>query len=166
MCQIAVDTSETSLNLDTWEAAQQEYQPTAIVLDHFEEEINAALRDHLADGERKSVKIGFLAGADLLDSMNTPGVWSEDDMAYIFDKFPIFIIERMGTDLDRTIRQLGRFKGNIHVVPQLIQNDVSSTKIRSLRKQKMSIRYLVPDPVISYIEEHKLYEAEAVRQPS
>ena len=163
MCQIAVDTSATSLDLDTWEAAQQEYQPTAIVLDHFEHEINAALGNYLEDQQRKPVKIGFLAGADLLDSMNTPGVWSESDMGYIFGKFSVFILERMGTDLDRTIKQLERFKGNIHVVPQLIQNDVSSTKIRSLRKQKMSIRYLVPDPVISYIEEHNLYGAEAVR---
>lgn len=163
MCQIAVDTSATSLDLDTWEAAQREYQPTAIVLDHFENEINAALGDDLVDRERKHVKIGFLAGADLLDSMNTPGVWGEEDMGYIFRKFPIFILERMGTDLARTIGQLERFKGNIHVVPQLIQNDVSSTKIRSLRKQKMSIRYLVPDPVILYIEEHNLYGAQAVR---
>ena len=38
-----------------------------------------------------------------------------------------------------------------------MQNDISSTKIRLFRRRDMSIRYLVPDPVVQYIEEHKLY---------
>jgi nicotinamide mononucleotide adenylyltransferase len=40
---------------------------------------------------------------------------------------------------------------------QLIQNDVSSTKIRLFRKRGMSIRYLIPDKVVEYIYAHDLY---------
>lgn len=40
---------------------------------------------------------------------------------------------------------------------QLIQNDVSSTKIRLFRKRGMSIRYLIPDEVVEYIYNHGLY---------
>lgn len=163
MCELAVNNSANSLELDHWEAIQQEYQPTAIVLDHFEHHLNLIQGGvETVDGKRKPVRVGFLAGADLLDSMTTPGVWSEEDLNQILGDFPLFILERMGTDLGQTISQLARFKGTIHVIPQLIQNDVSSTKVRLLRRQGMSIRYLVPDPVVSYIEKHGLYKPEVV----
>lgn len=44
------------------------------------------------------------------------------------------------------------------MIQQLVQNDISSTKIRLFRRRDMSIRYLVPEPVVKYIEEHGLYE--------
>ncbi len=162
MCKIAVDTADTYLDLDDWEALQQEYTPTASVLNHFKVELNHILGDafETADGKRKPAQVALLAGADLVDSMNKPDVWSEEDLQYILGNFPLFILERMGTDVTETIAQLERFNGTFHVIPQLIQNDVSSTKIRLFRKQGKSIRYLVPDPVIAYIEEHGLYKAE------
>lgn len=162
MCEMAVNNLSTTLEIDRWEAIQQEYQPTAIVLDHFKQQLNTVLGGvETADGQRRPVRVGFLAGADLLHSMTMPGVWSEEDLKHILGSYPLFILERMGTDLGETIRQLERFNGTIHVIHQLVQNDVSSTKVRSLCRQGMSIRYLVPDPVISYIEEHGLYKDEA-----
>lgn len=160
MCKIAVDTPYSYIELDNWEASKDEYSTTAVVLDHFKDEVNSILRGgyETADGKRKPAQIALLAGADLVDSMNRPGVWSEEDLHYILGNYPLFILERIGTDLSKTIAQLERFKGDFQIIPQLIQNDVSSTKIRSFRKQGMSIRYLVPDNVISYIEEHGLYK--------
>ncbi|MCJ1465808.1 hypothetical protein MMC07_004427 [Pseudocyphellaria aurata] len=160
MCEMAVSNSSTSVDLDLWEASQQEYQPTAIVLDHFNHHLNDILRGvETIDGQRKPIRVAFLAGADLLDSMTMPGVWSEEDLEHILKEYPLFVLERMGTDLGHTISELDRFKGTIHVIHQLIQNDVSSTKVRLLRKQGMSIRYLVPDSVVSYVEEHDLYRS-------
>lgn len=43
------------------------------------------------------------------------------------------------------------------MIQQLIQNDVSSTKIRLFLRREMSVRYLIPVPVIHYIEKHHLY---------
>lgn len=43
------------------------------------------------------------------------------------------------------------------MIQQLVQNDISSTKIRLFLRRDMSIRYLVPEPVVQYIEEHDLY---------
>lgn len=40
---------------------------------------------------------------------------------------------------------------------QLIQNDVSSTKIRLFLRREMSVQYLIPAGVIEYIEENGLY---------
>lgn len=163
MCKLAANTSSTSLDIDHWEAMQQKYQRTAIVLDHFKHHLNDILGGvETVDGQRKPVKVGFLAGADLLNSMTMPDVWSEQDLKHILGDYPLFILERMGTDLGQTISQLEHFKGTVHVIQQLVQNDVSSTKVRLLCRQGMSIRYLVPDPVVSYIEEHGLYKPEVV----
>jgi nicotinamide mononucleotide adenylyltransferase len=46
----------------------------------------------------------------------------------------------------------------LQVIQQLIQNDVSSTKIRLFLRREMSVQYLIPAPVIEYIEAHGLYE--------
>lgn len=37
------------------------------------------------------------------------------------------------------------------------QNDVSSTKVRLMRKRDLSLRYIVPEPVIDYIHRYGLY---------
>lgn len=52
---------------------------------------------------------------------------------------------------------LARWRHNIFFVAQLIQNDVSSTKVRLFLRRGLSVRYLVPAPVVAYIEEHALY---------
>ncbi len=74
MTRIATDQASRWLDVDPWEAIQKEYQPTAIVLDHFEHEINIVQRGIATEtGERKPVKIVLLAGADLIQTMSTPG---------------------------------------------------------------------------------------------
>ena len=42
---------------------------------------------------------------------------------------------------------------------EVSQIGVSSTDIRMMMKSGMSVRYLVPDAVVKYIEEHKLYKS-------
>ncbi|KAL8803364.1 MAG: hypothetical protein Q9200_006251 [Gallowayella weberi] len=162
MTRIATEQSSQWLDVDPWEAIQKEYQPTAIVLDHFEHEINVVQRGIATrDAERKKVKIVLLAGADLIQTMSTPGVWSQEDLNHILGQYGVFIVERTGTDIDDALAALTQWRQNIWVIQQLIQNDVSSTKIRLFLKREMSVRYLVPAPVISYIEEHGLYEDDA-----
>ena len=46
---------------------------------------------------------------------------------------------------------------NIHVIRQLVPNDISSTGIRQFLRQGMSVHYLLPACVIVYIREHGLY---------
>lgn len=67
------------------------------------------------------------------------------------------IVERSGTDMDDALASLKQWEDNIHVIHQMIQNDVSSTKIRLFLKRDMSIRYLIPEPVIRYIDQNRLY---------
>ena len=62
--------------------------------------------------------------------------------------------------MDEALASLKPWEDNIHVITQMIQNDVSSTKIRMFLKRDMSIEYLLPKPVIRYIQEHHLYNGD------
>lgn len=44
------------------------------------------------------------------------------------------------------------------MIKQFIHNDISSTKIRLFIKRGMSIKYLLPDKVIEYMELNQLYK--------
>jgi nicotinamide mononucleotide adenylyltransferase len=159
MSQLAIDRASNWIMVDTWEAEKKDYQPTALVLDHFDHEINN-VRKGIDDGNgnRKHVRIALLAGADLIQTMSTPGVWSEKDLDHILGRYGTFIVERSGTDIDDALASLQPWKDNIYVIQQLIQNDVSSTKIRLFLRRGMSVQYLIPAPVVEYIEQNHLFD--------
>lgn len=75
----------------------------------------------------------------------------------ILGRYGTFIIERAGSDVDQAVEALAQWRHNIFVVRQTIQNDVSSTKVRLFLKRGMSVRYLLPNPVVDYIESNGLY---------
>lgn len=135
-------------------------QPTAQVLDHFDRYLNPDCPESgilTPSGSRKRVHVALLAGADLIQTMSTPGLWAQKDLEKILGYYGAFILERSGTDIDDALASLQAWRSNIRVIPQLIQNDISSTKIRLFTKRGMSIRYLVPEKVVDYIDEHCLY---------
>ncbi|KUI53079.1 hypothetical protein VP1G_00313 [Cytospora mali] len=159
MCSFAAEKTSEWLTCDPWEAIQPNYVPTAQVLDHFDNEINHVIGGcEDVNGNKQPVHIALLAGADLIQTMSTPGVWSPQDLDHILKNFGAFIIERTGTDIDEALAGLKDYKDNIHVIPQVITNDVSSTKVRLMRKRDLSLRYIVPEPVIEYIDQHGLYQ--------
>ncbi|WPG98515.1 Hypothetical protein R9X50_00130600 [Acrodontium crateriforme] len=161
MCNLAVQQSSW-ISVDPWEALHQEYLETAKVLDHFNKEINEVIGGIETPNGKKKAHIALLAGADLIQTMSTPGVWAAKDIDYILRNFGAFIVERTGTDIDEALSALQSWKDNIWVIQQLVQNDISSTKIRLFRRRDMSIRYLVPELVVQYIEEHNLYDEDGV----
>lgn len=117
MCELAVNETSNWLMVDPWEAIQEEYVPTAQVLDHFEHELNNVLGGvERPDGTRVPVKVALLAGADLIQTMSTPGVWSEGDLDHILGRYKTFILERSGTDVDEAVASLQQWKENIYVM--------------------------------------------------
>lgn len=95
MCELAVEYTSTWLMVDAWEARQEEYQRTAVVLEHFNEEINRDGGVELQGGGRKRVQIMLLAGGDLIESFGHPGVWAEEDV-----RLRSFLRVRRFTDSD------------------------------------------------------------------
>ena len=147
--------------VDDWEAAKREYTRTAFVLDHFDENINKIHGGiKTQSGSSKPAQISLLSGADLLDTMSKPGVWAHVDLDHILRRYGAFIIERNGTDVQVAMSKLEPWRQFIHPIPQLIQNDVSSTKIRAFLNKEMSIRYLIPEPALKYIDERGLFKPE------
>jgi nicotinamide mononucleotide adenylyltransferase len=167
MCEIGTEATSRWLMVDPWEALQTGYTPTAKVLDHFDREINEVLggaeflNEETGEWERRPVRIALLAGADLIQTMGEPGVWSQADLDHILSRYGAFIVERTGTDIDQALVALAQWKDNIWVIQQLIQNDVSSTKIRLFLRKELSVRYLIPEDVVEYIEREGLYEDES-----
>ncbi|CAO3700200.1 unnamed protein product [Rhizopus stolonifer] len=80
MCQLAVDSTSNWLMVDSWESRQTVYQRTAVVLDHFDEELNK-VGIKTRTGETKKVKILLLAGGDLMASFGHPGIWTSEDVS-------------------------------------------------------------------------------------
>jgi hypothetical protein len=88
MCELACRRSSDWIMLDRWEAVQDDYTPTAPVLDHFNAEINekrGGVDVVVGEGEerrteKRRVKIVLLAGSDLIQTMSEPGVWAEQDV--------------------------------------------------------------------------------------
>ncbi|KAF4447379.1 nicotinate (nicotinamide) nucleotide adenylyltransferase [Fusarium austroafricanum] len=158
MCRLATENTSKWLMVDPWEAESPTYIPTAKVLDHFDYEINEVMGGvECTDGTRKRCRIVLLAGLDLIQTMSTPGVWDERDLDHILGNYGVFALERTGTEIDSTLANLKQWEKNIHIIRQVVTNDISSTKIRLLLKRNMSIDFLIPDDVISYIYEHNLY---------
>ncbi|KAJ4377548.1 Nicotinamide/nicotinic acid mononucleotide adenylyltransferase 1 [Neocucurbitaria cava] len=165
MTRIAVEDSSTWIGVDPWEPLHKEYLPTVKVLDHFDHELNNVMGGiDTGNGEKRRVHVALLAGADLIQTMSTPGLWAKEDLSRILGHYGAFILERSGTDIDDALVSLQQWRDSIRVIPQLIQNDVSSTKIRLFRKRGKSIRYYIPDKVVDYIYEHGLYSDDEKKQ--
>jgi nicotinamide mononucleotide adenylyltransferase len=78
----------------------------------------------------------------------------------ILGTFGVCVIERVGLDLHRLIHEnpiLKQYSNTIHIIPQTITNSISSTAVRQLINKNLSVKYLMPDPVIHYIQQHGLY---------
>lgn len=170
MCELACERTLSWLMVDAWESLQPKYTRTALVLDHFNEEINikrGGIRNE--NGEKRGVKIMLLAGGDLIESMGEPDVWADQDLHHILGKYGCLIVERTGADVRSFLLShdiMYEHRRNVLVIKQLIYNDISSTKIRLFIRRGMSVQYLLPNSVIRYIQEHKLYvnETEPVKQ--
>lgn len=74
------------------------------------------------------------------------------------------IVERTGADVWTFLLShdlLWKYRKNLNVVTQVIYDDVSSSKIRLFLRRGKSIRYLLPQAVVSYMAEHQLVSRDA-----
>lgn len=153
MCELAVKSSDW-IKVDPWELSQPGWTQTAKVLAHYQTKISAE-----TNGE---ARLKLLCGADLLESFATPDLWAEQDIRDIVERYGLVVISRCGSNPEKFIYesdQLTPLNRYIDIVTEWIPNDVSSTKIRRSLRRGESVKYLIPDEVIGYIKEHKLYQA-------
>jgi nicotinate-nucleotide adenylyltransferase len=103
-------------------------------------------------------KFYFIIGADTLLELET---WRNFEKVAGMCSFAVY--HRLGfnrEELEKEARKLSdAYQAEIHFIegPHL---EVSSSSIRKRLAENKTIRYLVPDDVVKYIAEHKLYKGE------
>ena len=68
-------------------------------------------------------------------------------------RYGTFIVERAGSGMDQATDSLARWRNNIHLISQLIQNDVSSTKV--LHSWTTFVRHLIVTSLIGAVVPEK-----------
>ncbi|XP_012617743.2 nicotinamide/nicotinic acid mononucleotide adenylyltransferase 3 isoform X4 [Microcebus murinus] len=122
-------------------------------------------RDHLHQTAVPELKL--LCGADVLKSFRTPNLWKEAHIQEIVEKFGMVCVGRAGHDPKGYVLEspvLQRHQHNVHLAKEPVQNEISATYIRRALGQGQSVKYLLPDAVIAYIKEHKLYTNDSSRE--
>ncbi|KAI8840227.1 hypothetical protein BC829DRAFT_426080 [Chytridium lagenaria] len=120
---------------------QKTYQRTAVVMKHFDRYIN----------DEETVRVLLIAGGDLIQIDIFLGVWC-------------MIIERTGADVHDFYSPTKTIQ---HRVKTRIRRQTTSTMTLAPRKssfikRNLSVKYLLPDPVIKYIREKELYREDEV----
>lgn len=124
-----------------------------------------ALRQQLG----QQVELHWLIGADMLADLH---LWRHAQeilqLARIavaprppWDRKLPEVFEGMGSHFSH--EQIAQIQNSVYPVPLL---DISSTQIRNRIFNGLSIRYLVPQSVCDYIQQHRVYSPGAIDQPS
>ncbi|KAM4016326.1 nicotinamide/nicotinic acid mononucleotide adenylyltransferase 1 isoform 1-T2 [Anomaloglossus baeobatrachus] len=189
MAQLATENCDW-IEVDPWECLQKEWTETALALRHYQQQqtcsgdtgglekksghrkgqkrkrnnISQDAPDYNCPESKASPRVTLLCGADLLESLGVPNLWKPEHVVEIVSSFGLVCITRMGSDVGKFIYEsdvLWKHRDNIHLVEEWVTNDISSTKVRRALRRGMSVRYLVPDPVLDYIKKHDLYSEES-----
>jgi nicotinamide mononucleotide adenylyltransferase len=128
MTRIAVEDSSRWIGVDPWEPLHKEYLPTVKVLDHFDHELNEVMGGiEDANGNKQRIHVALLAGADLIQTMSTPGLWASEDLNRILGHYGAFILERSGTDIGTWIVSACLVSTNIAQTTRLSASSSSGT---------------------------------------
>ncbi|GAA6235461.1 nicotinamide/nicotinic acid mononucleotide adenylyltransferase 1 [Lates japonicus] len=185
MAKLATENSGW-ITVDYWESLQSEWVETAKVIRHHHEKLLTAeqnndevdtvkytkkrrIEENYFEGSshqkrRDSPQLMLLCGADVLESFGIPNMWKQEDIAEIVGRFGLVCITRSGNDPYKFIHQsdmLWTYRKNIHVVHEWVTNEISATHVRRALRRGRSVRYLLPDAVVHYIQENDLYSAES-----
>ena len=106
--------------------------------------------------EEPAADFYFIAGADSLFAMEN---WKQPEK--IFHHCTVLASVREGSSNSELMDKISYLEDKFHADIRFIDMKeiaVSSTDIRDRIRMGKSIRYMVPDKVIAYIEEHHLYQ--------
>ncbi|KZS16725.1 Nicotinamide-nucleotide adenylyltransferase [Daphnia magna] len=169
MVKLAIETSNW-INISEWETQQEGWSRTAetlrfhkTALNDIHSEYEWAKQIHAKMPDKESplnINLKLLCGADLIESFAVPGLWKDEDIQDIVCNYGLVVISRSGSNPQLFIYEsdlLTRLQRNISIVPEWIPNEISSTKIRRALRREESVRYLISDSVLNYIQSNHLY---------
>lgn len=106
--------------------------------------------------EYPEYEIAFILGSDNLKELN---IWVKSDE--LVKDFKIYVLERDKDSVEQILESNKFLKENKQAfikAKNTITSNLSSTFVREKLKEGKSVRYLIPDEVISYVLENKLYQ--------
>jgi nicotinate (nicotinamide) nucleotide adenylyltransferase len=152
MCKRAVADSDW-VDISAWEISQSGWTTTAQVIKTYIQLVNES---KLYD---EPVLVRLIMGADVLESMLVPGLWSENDIEFLLGTSGVTVVNRVGFDLQGLISsKFAKYQDTIDIVQPSVQNNVSSTLVRNRLKENKSVKYLIPDAVYDFIVENQLFQ--------
>ncbi|KAJ8357466.1 hypothetical protein SKAU_G00202600 [Synaphobranchus kaupii] len=158
MARLALRSSDW-VRVDDWESEQADWTETVVTMRHHYDRI---LKEHQNTTGAPQLKL--LCGADFLDTFQVPGLWRADHVAEVTGRFGLVCVSRGGLLPHRAVHEsdtLSRHGNNIFLVRDWISNEISATEVRRALRRGLSVKYLLPDPVIDYIRERGLYTWES-----
>lgn len=107
-----------------------------------------------------SPRLKLLCGADFLNTFKVPGLWLDDHVEDLVGRFGLVCVSRGSLQPERAVHEsdvLYRHRQNIFLVREWVRNETSATEVRRALRRGQSVKYLIPDCVIDYIQKHNLY---------
>ncbi len=87
------------------------------------------------------------------DNMPTFHLWKEYE--WILKNYPVKVFPRLDVAHNDSPVEWGKYDVEILQAPRI---EISATQIRKQMATKQSVRFLLPDEVITYIKKHQLYK--------
>lgn len=169
MAKLALQSSDW-IRVDEWESQQPDWTETVVTMryhyNHLLQKYQNSTTTHKLSNENStatsnpSVQLKLLCGADFLDTFKTPGLWTDEHIEEVSGHFGLVCVTRGGLQPERTVHEsdiLSRHKQNIFLVTEWVRNETSATEVRRALRRGASVKYLIPDAVLQYIQQHNLY---------
>ncbi|XP_048845310.1 nicotinamide/nicotinic acid mononucleotide adenylyltransferase 3 [Brienomyrus brachyistius] len=167
MARLALHSSDW-VTVDDWESRQPDWTETIVTLRHHLQKLlgqqpsaaDLQMPHSSLEGSSEPPQLKLLCGADFLDTFRVPGLWREEHVEELVGHFGLVCVSRGDLQADRAVHEsdtLFQHRHNIFLVREWVRNETSATEIRRALRRGLSVKYLLPDAVIEYVQEHQLY---------
>uniref|UniRef100_A0A3B3XKA4 Nicotinamide-nucleotide adenylyltransferase n=1 Tax=Poecilia mexicana TaxID=48701 RepID=A0A3B3XKA4_9TELE len=169
MAKLALQSSNW-VTVDEWESQQPDWTETVVTMRYKTHLLSLS---SAGDNEVRSKccwghgELKLLCGADFLSSFKIPGLWLDDHVEELVQRFGLVCVSRGSLQPERAVHEsdtLFRHRRNVFLVREWVRNETSATEIRRALRRDQSVKYLIPDYVIEYIRQHELYTEDSERR--
>ncbi|CAB1454257.1 unnamed protein product [Pleuronectes platessa] len=173
--QVLALQSSNWVTVDEWESQQPDWTETVVtmryhygrILKEYEGRAGKHMTPTPVSFESSGPQLKLLCGADFLDTFKIPGLWQDEHVEEAVGRFGLVSVSRGGLQPEQTVHEsdmLSRHQRNIFLVREWMRNETSATEVRRALRRGQSVKYLIPDSVIEYIHQHKLYTEDSERR--
>ncbi|XP_038127188.1 nicotinamide/nicotinic acid mononucleotide adenylyltransferase 3 [Cyprinodon tularosa] len=169
MAKLALQSSNW-VTVDEWESQQPDWMETVVTMRYHYGQILEEYKQSTGkhnDSSSPAPQLKLLCGADFLHTFKIPGLWLEDHLEELVKHFGLVCVSRGSLQPERAVHEsdtLFRHRQNIFLVREWVRNETSATEVRRALRRGLSVKYLIPDPVIEYIHQNNLYTEDSEKR--